>query len=155
MLDHTVKRIDGAEEELSSHLGKVVLIVNVASYCGNTPQYRGLQSLYEKYRERGLVILGFPSNDFGAQEPGTDEEIAEFCSSNYGVTFPMYSKVQVKGGGITPLYQELTQTPPGGEVTWNFQKFFIDREGRLAAMFAPRTQPESVEVTQKIEELLG
>jgi glutathione peroxidase len=155
MLDRKMKRLDGSEEDLSNFLGKVVLIVNVASYCGNTPQYAGLQALYERYRERGFVVLGFPANEFGAQEPGTDAEIAAFCERNYGVTFPMFSKVKVSGPGTDPLFAELTSTPPGSPITWNFQKFLLGRDGAPAAMYAPCTEPQSREVISKIEELLG
>jgi glutathione peroxidase len=156
MLDYKMKRLDGSEQDLSDYLGNVVMIVNVASFCGNTPQYAGLQALYEKYKDRGFVILGFPANNFGQQEPGTDAEIARFCTINYSVTFPMFSKVSVDGSDTVPLYKELTsQEPPaGGRVTWNFQKFLIDRKGRPVQMFAPRTKPESPEVVAKVEELL-
>jgi glutathione peroxidase len=150
-----MKRIDGGEQELSEYLGQVVMIVNVASYCGNTPQYAGLQALYEKYRDRGFVVLGFPANEFGAQEPGTDAEIAAFCDRNYGVTVPMFSKVKVSGPGTDPLFAELTSNPPGGPITWNFQKFLLGRDGTPAAMYAPWTEPQSREVISKIEELLG
>ena len=156
MLNGKMKRLDGSEQDLADYLGSVIMIVNVASYCGNTPQYKGLQSLYERYKDQGFVVLGFPANDFGRQEPGRDEEISQFCSQNYGVTFPMFSKITVKGAEKAPIYAELQGAPPpiGGEVTWNFQKFLIDRSGHQVAMFTPRTQPESPEVVGKIEELL-
>jgi glutathione peroxidase len=157
LLDRKMKRIDGTEQDLSDFQGQVVLIVNVASYCGNTPQYSGLEALYQKYRERGFVVLGFPANNFGEQEPGTDAEIERFCSTNYGVTFPLFSKVSADGYDIEPLYKELTsQAPPvGGRVTWNFQKFLLDREGRQVQMFRPDLSPQSQVVVSKIEELLG
>jgi glutathione peroxidase len=150
-----MKRLDGSVDDLSLYLGQVVMIVNVASYCGNTPQYGSLQALYDKYKDRGFVVLGFPANEFGAQEPGTDAEIAAFCERNYGITFPIFSKIKVSGPGTDPLFAELTSRPPGGPVTWNFQKFLLGRDGALAAMFAPWTEPQSREVVAKIEELLG
>jgi glutathione peroxidase len=130
--------------------------VNVASRCGLTPQYTGLQSLYEKYQGQGFEILGFPANNFMGQEPGTDEEIAEFCSMNYGVTFPVFSKISVKGDDIHPLYQEITTSPEpvGGDILWNFQKYLVDREGNLVAKIGPQTTPEDPTVTSQIEALL-
>lgn len=131
--------------------------MNVASRCGLTPQYTGLQSLYERYGGKGLQILGFPANDFMGQEPGTDEEIAQFCDMNYGVTFPVFSKISVKGDDMHPLYAELTSMPEpiGGEVLWNFQKYLVDREGNVVAKFGPRTEPDDAELVAKIEELLA
>lgn len=157
MLNRTMKRLDGSDQDLSEYLGKVVMIVNVASYCGNTPQYTGLEAIYQKYKDRGFVVLGFPANNFGEQEPGTDAEIAAFCQRNYGVTFPMFSKVSAAGNDIDPLYKELTaKSPPiGGRVTWNFQKFLLDREGNQVLMIRPDVSPTSEYVTGKIEELLG
>lgn len=157
VLDYTMNRLDGAEEDLASHRGNVLLLVNVASRCGLTPQYTALEALHEKYNARGFEVLGFPANDFMGQEPGTNEEIAEFCSSTYGVTFPMFSKISVKGSDIHPLYAELTSMPApiGGEVQWNFQKYLVDREGNVVRMFEPRTTPDDPEVVQAVEELLG
>ncbi|MBM3493781.1 MAG: glutathione peroxidase [Armatimonadetes bacterium] len=157
-LDFSVKSIDGRSVKLSRYRGKVVMIVNVASRCGNTPQYAGLQAIYEKYRKQGFVVLGFPANEFGAQEPGTDSEIKQFCTANYKVTFPMFSKVVVKGEGQAPLYRYLTSkdTNPefAGEIEWNFAKFLIGRDGKPAARFSPRTQPNDPTVTEAIEKLL-
>jgi glutathione peroxidase len=154
-LHFKMKGIDGKEVDLAQFQGKVVLIVNVASKCGNTPQYKGLQKLYEKYGKEGLVVLGVPANEFGAQEPGSDEEIAKFCSSNYNVTFPMLSKVVVKGDGICPLYKHLTdkETDPkfGGPIPWNFEKFLIGRSGEIVGRFNHRVKPESEEVVKAIE----
>src|SRR5437016_3866001 len=117
-----MKRLDGSEQSLEDYQGKVLMLVNVASYCGNTPQYTGLEKLYEKYRDQGFEVLGFPANNFGRQEPGSDAEIAQFCDRNYGITFPMFSKISVKGEDIHPLYAEITSMPApiGGEVRWNF-----------------------------------
>jgi glutathione peroxidase len=156
MLEFKMKRLDGTEQSLSDYKGKVVMLVNVASKCGNTPQYRGLQELYTRYQGKGFEILGFPANDFGAQEPGTDEEIAQFCEMNYGVTFPMFSKISVKGDDIHPLYKELTSMPEpiGGEVRWNFQKYLVDREGNVVAKLHPKMVPEDPELVAKVEELL-
>ena len=156
MLDFTMKRLDGSEQSLTEYQGKVVMLVNVASKCGNTPQYRGLQEMYTRYQGKGFEILGFPANDFGAQEPGSDEEIAQFCEMNYGVPFPLFSKISVKGDDIHPLYQELTSMPEpiGGEVRWNFQKYLVDRDGRVVAKFHPKLTPEDPELVAKVEELL-
>lgn len=156
VLDRTMRRLNGQEEDLAGYKGKVVMLVNTASKCGLTPQYKGLQALYDQYRDRGFEILGFPANDFMGQEPGNDEEIAEFCELNYGVSFPMFSKIAVKGDDIDPLYQELTTMPDpiGGEVAWNFQKYLLDREGNVVKKFGPRTTPEDAEVTTAIEALL-
>jgi glutathione peroxidase len=146
--------IDGQEVELSQFQGKVVMIVNVASQCGLTPQYDALQKLYEKYQKEGFVIIGVPANEFGSQEPGTDAEIKEFCTSRYHVTFPMMSKVVVKGKGITPLYQYLTEQGPEkfrGPITWNFEKFLLNRQGEVVARFAPRVKPDDPKVIAAIE----
>src|SRR5687768_6831704 len=154
-LQFTVKDIDGKDVNLSQYKGKPVLIVNVASKCGNTPQYAQLQELHKKYAERGLVVLGFPANEFRGQEPGTNEQIKEFCTSKYGVEFPMFSKLVVKGEGQAPLYQYLTstQTNPkhAGEITWNFEKFLVGRDGQVVNRFKPRTKPDAPEVVQAIE----
>ena len=157
MLNYTMKRLDGQEQSLSDYQGKVLLLVNVASQCGLTPQYKGLQALYSRYRDQGFEILGFPANNFGAQEPGTDEQIAQFCEMNYGVTFPMFSKISVKGNGIHPLYSELTSLPApiGGEVQWNFQKYLVNKDGEVVTMFTPDVTPESPALVSKVEELLG
>jgi glutathione peroxidase len=150
-----VKDIDGKEVNLSEYQGKVLLIVNVASKCGYTPQYEGLQKIYEKYEDMGLVVLGFPANNFGNQEPGNNEEIKEFCSLNYGVTFPMFAKISVKGADIHPLYEFLTSEEANpkyaGEVSWNFNKFLIDPSGKVIARFESKDKPESKKVTQAIE----
>jgi glutathione peroxidase len=150
--EFTLNSIDGSPAPLSAYQGKVVLIVNVASRCGFTPQYAGLEALYEKYKDRGFVILGFPANNFGGQEPGTNEEIKTFCSTKYNVTFPMYSKISVKGDDKAPLYQFLTTT--GGEIQWNFTKFLVDKSGQVVARFEPKVTPESPEVAAAIEKAL-
>jgi len=157
VLDLTMRRLDGREQDLGEYRGRVVLIVNTASRCGYTPQYAGLQALYERYAERGLVILGFPSNDFAGQEPGNDEEIRSFCKLNYGVEFPMFSKIHVRGEDKHPLYARLTALPAplGGEVEWNFQKFLLDRSGRVVARFSPATAPDDPALVSRIEGLLG
>jgi len=158
VLDFTLNSIDGKPAPLSQYQGKVVLIVNVASRCGYTPQYEGLEKVYEKYKDKGFVILGFPANNFLAQEPGTNEEIKTFCSSKYNVTFPMYSKISVKGADIHPLYRFLTdkQTNPasGGDINWNFTKFLVGKDGKVIARFEPAVTPESLEVTGAIEKAL-
>lgn len=158
VLNFKMKSLKGKEVDLSKYKGKVVLIVNTASQCGLTPQYEGLEALHEKYADQGLAILGFPANEFGQQEPGSNEEIAEFCKDNYGVKFDMFSKVVVKGEGQCPLYHFLTskETDPhfGGDITWNFEKFLVDRDGKIVARFAPKIEPESDEVTSKVEQEL-
>ena len=147
--------INGCETNLSEYFGKVLLVVNVASKCGFTPHYEGLQELHERYRERGLVVCGFPSNDFREQEPGPEEEILEFCTLNYGVTFPMFAKVRVQGEGIHPLFRIFVEhSRHGGSVKWNFSKFLIDRKGELQDRFAPFTQPIAGRATKVIERLL-
>jgi glutathione peroxidase len=157
VLDFTMKRLDGTEQKLGDYRGQVLLLVNVASKCGLTPQYDGLEALYEKYRARGFAVLGFPANDFAGQEPGSDGEIASFCRSTYGVQFPMFSKITVKGESRHPLYRKLTSLPAplGGEVQWNFQKYLVDRRGEVVAKFDPRTAPGDPGLVAKIEELLG
>ncbi len=153
----TLNSIDGKPAPLADYKGKVVLIVNVASKCGYTPQYSALQAVYEKYKDQGFVILGFPANNFGAQEPGTNEEIKTFCSRTYNVTFPMYSKISVKGGDQAPLYTYLTkETGAGiaGEIKWNFTKFLVDRDGKVVQRFEPAVTPDSKEVTAAIEKQL-
>jgi glutathione peroxidase len=151
-----MKTIDGKEKSLSDYQGKVLLIVNVASKCGHTPQYKDLEDVFNKYKNRGFVILGFPANNFLRQEPGTDEEIMKFCTLNYGVTFDMFSKISVKGKDQHPFYQFLTQEPSvAGEVKWNFQKYLVDRKGNVVEKFAPGTKPTEKEVIDKIEQLLA
>ena len=156
--EFTLNSIDGRPAPLSAYQGKVVLIVNVASRCGFTPQYAGLEALYEKYKDRGFAILGFPANNFGGQEPGTNEEIKTFCSTKYNVTFPMYSKISVKGDDQAPLYRFLTdkQANPatGGEIQWNFTKFLVDKNGKVVARFEPKVTPESPDVASAIEKAL-
>lgn len=155
-LAFTMKRIDGTPAPLEQYRGQVLLVVNVASRCGLTPQYEGLEALYERFQERGFAVLGFPANDFASQEPGTDPEIADFCRSTYGVRFPMFSKIHVRGDDIHPLYQMLTGQPEpvGGPVEWNFQKYLIDRQGRVVEKFTPRVVPEDPELVARIESLL-
>ncbi|HEX6983032.1 MAG TPA: glutathione peroxidase [Balneolaceae bacterium] len=156
--DFKPANIDGKETSLSKYKGKVLLIVNTASECGYTPQYEGLQDLYEKYKDRGLVVLGFPANNFGGQAPGTDEEIKKFCKVNYGVTFPMFSKVSVKGEKQHPLFVYLTSAPNPdftGEIKWNFEKFLIGRDGSLIHRFRSAIEPESKAITRAIEKALN
>ncbi len=151
----TVKTIDGQEKSLKDYQGKVLLIVNTASKCGFTPQYKGLEELYQKYHGKGFEILGFPANDFMGQEPGTDAEIKSFCSLKYKTTFPMFSKISVKGKNKHPLFHYLTENPKmPGEVSWNFNKFVIAKDGTLAARFGSRTEPLSKDLTEKLESLL-
>lgn len=168
-----LNRIDGSSDKLANHAGKVLLVVNVASQCGLTPQYEGLEKLYRSYKDQGLEVLGFPANDFGAQEPGTNEEIAGFCSANFGVSFPMFSKADVTGPGKQPLYAALTEAAPekrgdvagmremlkshgmtptqDPEVLWNFEKFLIGRDGQVVARFAPAIAPEDPALVEAIE----
>jgi glutathione peroxidase len=148
-----MNRIDGAEEPLDTYRGKVVLVVNVASKCGLTPQYKGLEALYLEKQEDGLVILGFPANNFMGQEPGTNEQIAAFCEENYGVTFPMFEKISVKGDDAHPLYQGLAAETE--EPSWNFTKYLLDREGRLVERYGPRTAPDDETLRARIDELLA
>lgn len=151
--DFTLNSIDGKPAPLAAYKGKVLLIVNVASRCGYTPQYTGLEALYERYKNQGLVVLGFPANNFGAQEPGTNEEIKTFCSSKYNVTFPMYAKISVKGDDMAPLYQFLTSSN-GGDVKWNFTKFLVDGNGKVIGRFESKVTPESPELTGAVEAAL-
>jgi glutathione peroxidase len=156
--DFTLPSIDGKPMPLAEFKGKVVLVVNVASRCGYTPQYSALEALYEKYKDQGFVIVGFPANNFGAQEPGTNEEIKTFCSRKYNVTFPMYGKVSVKGDDETPLYQYLTkQTGPSiaGDIKWNFTKFLVDRNGNVVERFESAVTPDSKEVVSAVEKQLS
>jgi len=156
--DFVVRDIDGNRVDLADFRGKVLLLVNVASQCGFTSQYEGLQGLYARYADRGFAVLAFPANDFGAQEPGTDEEIKAFASSTYGVTFPMFSKISVKGEDKTPIYGFLTQqeTNPGfsGDISWNFNKFLVDPTGKVIARFESADEPESPKVIEAIEKAL-
>ena len=151
--EFTMNSIDGQPLPLSSFKGKVLLIVNVASFCGFTPQYEQLEAVYEKYKDQGFVIAGFPANNFGAQEPGTNEEIKTFCTRKYNVKFPIYSKISVKGPDKAPLYQYLTETA-GGEIKWNFTKFLIDRNGKIIARFESPVKPDSPEVIAAIEKAM-
>jgi glutathione peroxidase len=157
--DFTLSSIDGATAPLSSFKGKVVLLVNVASKCGYTPQYAGLEKLYETYKDKGFVIVGVPANNFGAQEPGSNEEIKTFCSRNYNVTFPMMSKVSVKGADTTPLYQYLTDKTAnpktGGDIKWNFTKFLVDKKGNVINRFESAVTPESTELVKAVEAALA
>ena len=159
VLNFTMNTITGQPVNLSNYAGKVVLIVNTASQCGFTYQYEGLEKLHKKYAAQGLSILGFPSNDFGQQEPGTNAEIQQFCKANYGVQFDMFSKVQVLGSGKTPLYEYLTSksTDPkfAGEIKWNFEKFLIGKDGQILGRFSSEIEPESRQVTSAIEAALG
>jgi len=153
----TLNSIDGQPAPLADYKGKVVLLVNVASKCGFTPQYSALEATYEKYKSQGFVILGFPANNFGAQEPGTNEEIKTFCSRKYNVTFPMYAKISVKGEDQAPLYSYLTKdTGPGmvGDIKWNFTKFLVDRNGNVVQRFESAVTPDSPEVVAAIEKQL-
>lgn len=154
-LDFTMKSLDGKEVDLGKYQGQVVMVVNVASKCGLTPQYEQLQALHEKYGSQGLAILAFPCNQFAGQEPGTAQEIQQFCRVNYGVTFPLFAKIEVNGEDAAPLYKHLTALntePKGpGKIDWNFEKFIIGRNGEVVARFAPRTKPDAPEVIKVIE----
>lgn len=171
-----VDKIDGTHTTLADHQGEVLLVVNVASKCGLTPQYEGLEALHEKYRDRGFSVLGFPANDFAGQEPGTNDEIQQFCTSNYGVEFPLYSKIPVTGSDKHPLYAHLTNAAPDTEdrdgmesnlrgygmtpteppeVLWNFEKFLVNRSGEVIRRFAPDTTPDAPKLTQAIEAALA
>jgi glutathione peroxidase len=172
LYDIPLQKIDGSKATLAEHKGDVLLVVNVASKCGLTPQYTGLEKLHETYRDRGFKVLGFPANDFGAQEPGTNAEIQQFCTTNFGVQFPMYSKIQVTGSDKHPLYAQLTSAQPATagrdvmekqlkgygmsptsapEVLWNFEKFLVDRSGRVVGRFAPDTAPDAAPLVNAIE----
>jgi len=159
VLDFTVRDIDGNDVKLSKYKGDVILMVNVASKCGYTPQYEGLQAIYKKYHDQGFYVLGFPANNFGGQEPGTNTEIKEFCESKFHVTFPMFAKISVKGDDIDPLYKFLTDKKTngefGGDITWNFNKFLVDRSGKVVARFSSKDTPESEAVTSAIEKYLA
>jgi glutathione peroxidase len=155
--DFEANRIDGKNVKLSAFKGKVLLIVNTASQCGFTPQFAGLEELHEKYADKGLVVLGFPSNQFGSQDPGTNDEIGAFCTTNYGVSFPMMEKIDVNGSNATPLYQWLTKEKPGllgsTAIKWNFTKFLVGRDGRVQKRYAPLDTPASL--TRDIETALA
>jgi glutathione peroxidase len=157
VLDTPVKDIDGKDTSLKAYKGKVVLIVNVASQCGLTPQYEALEGLQKKYEAKGFTVLGFPCNQFGGQEPGTNEEIKKFCSTKYSVTFPLFDKIEVNGPNRHPLYQTLAgkDSPFPGDIKWNFNKFLIGRDGKIAKRFEPKTKPDSTEVTEAIEAALA
>jgi glutathione peroxidase len=157
--DIPVKSLAGQDSSIGAHLGKAALVVNVASKCGLTPQYTALEQLQKTYGDRGLTVLGFPCNQFGGQEPGTAEEIEQFCSTSYGVTFPMFEKIEVNGAGRHPVYTELTEAKDAegeaGDIQWNFEKFLVDGDGEVVARFRPRTEPDAPEVIAAIEKLLG
>lgn len=158
-LNFTVKDIDGKDVDLSTYAGKVILLVNVASKCGNTPQYEGLEKMYQDNKDKGFVILGFPANNFGGQEPGSNEEIKNFCTETYKVAFPMFSKISVKGSDQAPLYKYLTsldtKPQPKGDITWNFEKFLIGKDGNVIARFAPKTKPEDPTVQEAVKAALA
>jgi glutathione peroxidase len=153
--DIKVKTMDGMEVQLSEYSGKVLLIVNVASRCGYTKQYDGLEKIYEKYKERGFEILAFPCNDFGGEEPGTNEEIKDFCETNYNITFRLFDKIKVLGDDKSPLYAKLIQYSPGGDIKWNFEKFLIDKNGNVVGRYRSKITPESEELTSAIESELN
>jgi glutathione peroxidase len=156
VLDTTMNDIAGQTYPFAKLRGKVILIVNVASRCGNTPQYAGLETMYEKYQDKGLVVLGVPANNFGAQEPGSNDEIKTFCTSQYQVTFPLLAKVSVKGDDICPLYRYLTTaSPKPGDVTWNFAKFLVGRDGTVVDRFDPKTPPSDPTFIASIEKALA
>ena len=157
LYDFTLERIDGRPQSLREYRGQVLLLVNVASKCGYTPQYEGLEALYDRLGERGFAVLGFPANDFKGQEPGTNAEIAKFCRATYGVRFPMFAKISVRGDAVHPLYAFLTSRPApvGGPVEWNFQKYHVDRRGEVVARFAPRTPPDDPDLLARVEALLA
>ena len=157
VLGYEMETIDGTMQKLETYRGSVVLIVNVASACGLTPQYEGLEALYREHKKEGLVVLGFPANDFNSQEPGTNAEIAQFCSGKYDVTFPMMGKIHVKGKEVHPLYKQLAAQPEpiGGEPEWNFAKFLVNRKGEVVARFPSRTTPSDPKLVAKVNELLA
>lgn len=154
--DFTLNDIDGKPVSLSQFRGKVLLLINTASFCGNTPQYTDLEQMYEQYREKGFEILAFPANNFGQQEPGTNAEIKTFCYTKYSLSFPLFSKISVKGDDKHPLYRYLTeQSPFPGEVEWNFQKYLVDRSGKVVARYPHRTKPLASEIVQDVERMLA
>ncbi len=151
----TMKTIEGKDKSLADYKGKVVMVVNTASFCGNTPQYKQLEDIYKKYKDKGFVIIGFPANNFGKQEPGNDSDIKTFCEKNYGVTFDMFSKISVKGDDIHPLYKYLTtESGFNGDIDWNFAKFLVDKNGNVVARFKVKMKPDEKEIIAKIDELL-
>jgi glutathione peroxidase len=156
--DFSARTIDGTPKKLADYRGKVLLVVNVASQCGLTPQYKGLEALREEYGARGLDVLGFPANEFGAQEPGSEAQIKEFCETRYGVKFDMFAKVKVKGPGIDPIFEYLTskESNPafGGDIKWNFNKFLVGKDGALLGRFEPHVEPTSPEVKAAVEKAL-
>jgi len=156
LYDIPLKDIDGKETSLKRHEGQVLLLVNVASKCGYTPQYKGLEALHQQFKNRGFTVLGFPCNDFGAQEPGSNEQIKSFCSADYGVTFPLFDKVHVKGPDQHPLFAALTgkESPLPGEIQWNFSKFLIGRDGKLIRRFESKVAPDSPQLVQAIKAAL-
>jgi glutathione peroxidase len=158
IFDTPIHRLSGEDATLDEHAGKALLVVNVASKCGLTPQYAGLEELHERLADRGFSVLGFPSNQFGGQEPGTSEEIAEFCSATYGVTFPMYEKIDVNGADRHPIYQQLTLVPDAkgeaGDILWNFEKFLVAPSGEIVGRFRPQTTPDDSELLAAIDEVL-
>lgn len=154
--DFTMNNIDGVPVQLSKFKGQVLLVVNVASYCGNTPQYKGLEAMYRKYKGQKFAVLGFPANQFGAQEPGSDSEIKEFCEKTYSVEFPMFSKIVVKGDGINGLYTWLIANSGSSEdIHWNFEKFLIGRDGKVIGRFSPKTQPDDPKLVAAVEAALA
>ncbi|HVT13544.1 MAG TPA: glutathione peroxidase [Fimbriimonadaceae bacterium] len=154
--DFTMVNIDGKNVPLNQFKGQVLLVVNVASYCGNTPQYKGLEAMYAKYKNQKFAVLGFPANQFGAQEPGSNAEIKEFCTKTYSVEFPMFSKIVVKGEGINPLYTWLIANSGSSEdIHWNFEKFLISREGKVIGRFSPKTQPDDPKLVAAVEAALA
>jgi glutathione peroxidase len=153
--DISVRTIDGTSKSMGEYAGKVLLIVNVASQCGYTPQYKGLEALYQKYQAQGLEVLGFPCNDYGMQEPGSNAEIQQFCETQYGVTFPMFDKVHAKGAEQHPLYAQLTKAEPAGDVAWNFEKFLVNKHGEVVARYKSGVAPESLELATAIEQELS
>ncbi|HCA79789.1 MAG TPA: glutathione peroxidase [Bacteroidetes bacterium] len=153
--DFKMKTIEGETKALSDYKGKVLMVVNVASFCGNTPQYKDLEAMYRKYKDKGFRILAFPANNFGEQEPGTDQEIKTFCTSKYDVTFDVFSKISVKGDDQHPLYHYITKDSPfPGDVKWNFQKYLVDSNGTFVAMYSSRTKPTDPAMIEKLESLL-
>jgi glutathione peroxidase len=156
---HDINRLDGTPADLSEYEGQVALVVNVASKCGLTPQYTGLEKIHERFAGRGFTVLGFPCNQFLGQEPGTPEEIATFCSTNYGITFPLFEKIDVNGDDRHPIYDELTETADAdghtGDIRWNFEKFLVDADGEVVARFNPTVEPEAPQIVDAIEAALA
>lgn len=151
----SVQTIAGSPKPLSDYAGKVLLIVNVASYCGYTPQYKGLEALYQKYRDQGLEVLAFPCNDYGMQEPDSNDKIQQFCETRYGVSFPLFDKLHAKGAEQHPLYAKLTEAEPAGEVSWNFEKFLINKKGEVVGRYKSSVAPDSAELARAIEQELA